>query len=390
MSQTTVNHPAPDSPTAFMDDLQDAIQDLQPAQVSPDASMDIPPDSIPKPTPFYSDETILTELQDAIQDFSTPQLNSEERKGTLFESMFKTTPSCPAKIAWDIVNATQDHQPPRTSLERHMDISSDSASSITSHLSLEDHRLGQGFALTESSTCTHNHLITSRETDSCPKTTPPPPHQKVPMIKEGPPTNTGASRQDPQASLLPDQSSRTSTETSRTDELDEDYLLSQDMDTLHHPEDISMTGRSTKELPGSAFLPSPENFEKAVSPPSTKQANPESLPLFLPVRLGLCWKCGRPGHQRDSCQAKPIIFCSACGKVGVLSVRCICRHLFPAAAPQSRRQFPVITGIPCRKSGQYRCPTCGCPNAVKPRPCYQSRSRCRPKSTPSEAISRNY
>ncbi|KAL3286672.1 hypothetical protein HHI36_001169 [Cryptolaemus montrouzieri] len=79
-------------------------------------------------------------------------------------------------------------------------------------------------------------------------------------------------------------------------------------------------------------------------------------PIFLPVtQLVLCWNCGYPGHNQSKCLRKRRLFCSQCGKIGVMSTKC-CRqpkqaHLLQrtrsnsAAAPVSRRRRDI--GILC-------------------------------------------
>jgi len=46
-------------------------------------------------------------------------------------------------------------------------------------------------------------------------------------------------------------------------------------------------------------------------------------PIFLPTRqLELCWNCGYPDHKRSACYRPQRLFCSKCGKVGVMSTNC--------------------------------------------------------------------
>ena len=82
--------------------------------------------------------------------------------------------------------------------------------------------------------------------------------------------------------------------------------------------------------------------------------------LFLATKQNLCWRCGRPGHRRDSCQHDPVLFCSGCGKLGVMSKNCVCRRLFPNAYPpinprHRNREEPV----------RRKCSKCGCPSQGK-------------------------
>lgn len=54
--------------------------------------------------------------------------------------------------------------------------------------------------------------------------------------------------------------------------------------------------------------------------------NPSCMKSFLPVELGLCWKCGQTGHNRYQCD-RPMrrLFCSNCGRLGTMSRDCHCR-----------------------------------------------------------------
>lgn len=63
----------------------------------------------------------------------------------------------------------------------------------------------------------------------------------------------------------------------------------------------------------------------------TTQGNPSPTTTVrrLPVEIGLCWRCGRPGHLRNVCCRGGILFCSRCGKIGTLSRECTCRALLP-------------------------------------------------------------
>lgn len=66
---------------------------------------------------------------------------------------------------------------------------------------------------------------------------------------------------------------------------------------------------------------------------ATHKASPQSVnyrsepyhpPVHLPVSQNLCWKCGYPGHLRSACKGRPILFCSRCGLVGILTRDCQC------------------------------------------------------------------
>lgn len=99
---------------------------------------------------------------------------------------------------------------------------------------------------------------------------------------------------------------------------------------------------------GGRTAPDPIHF----TPPE----DPTDLPLFLPVRRGLCWRCGQEGHHRAICNRPPIRFCSRCGHRDRLSRHCPCRPWFPeeetTVLPPPRvtsttRQF-VSRGVQCR------------------------------------------
>ena len=65
--------------------------------------------------------------------------------------------------------------------------------------------------------------------------------------------------------------------------------------------------------------------------------------MYLPVHLGLCWNCGKPGHDRRGCTNKMILFCSRCGMVGTMSRSCQCRCPPPKRA---MRRTPALPPIP--------------------------------------------
>lgn len=98
------------------------------------------------------------------------------------------------------------------------------------------------------------------------------------------------------------------------------------------------------------------------------ESEPKAVPLFLPVKQDLCWRCGTPGHRRQGCTNPPMLFCSRCGKTGVMSRGHICQKLFPQVytpvPPRNRdrkhdhRSSRSLRDVPRRR----RCPTCHCPN----------------------------
>lgn len=86
-----------------------------------------------------------------------------------------------------------------------------------------------------------------------------------------------------------------------------------------------------------------------------------------------CWRCGGMGHRRAACRRTAILFCSGCGKPGVLSRNCCRRPYDPPEIPRALMSNPPplpspVTYSPVRSVGiQCRllappappCPTCG-------------------------------
>lgn len=64
----------------------------------------------------------------------------------------------------------------------------------------------------------------------------------------------------------------------------------------------------------------------AVRSVATQTAIPERRPEAdeprVPIRPGTCWNCGKVGHRRVVCTEATTLFCSWCGKRGVLSRDC--------------------------------------------------------------------
>lgn len=86
-----------------------------------------------------------------------------------------------------------------------------------------------------------------------------------------------------------------------------------------------------------------------------------------------CWRCGGIGHRRASCRRTAVLFCSGCGKPGVLSRNCCRRPYDPPETPRLLMSNPPplpspieysptrSLGVQCRllKPPAPPCPTCG-------------------------------
>ena len=85
---------------------------------------------------------------------------------------------------------------------------------------------------------------------------------------------------------------------------------------------------------------------------------------FLPVHLGLCWRCGGTGHQRSHCRRERQLFCSRCGRIGTMSRRCSCPEASTSRqhARSGERSLPVHDMPPYEQRRRASaCATCGCP-----------------------------
>lgn len=75
--------------------------------------------------------------------------------------------------------------------------------------------------------------------------------------------------------------------------------------------------------------------------PSAASPDPSPTPQRpLPEHYGLqCWRCGGNNHVRSSCRRPAVLFCSGCGRRGVLSRDC-CRG--PRYLPRARETVPMV------------------------------------------------
>lgn len=104
-----------------------------------------------------------------------------------------------------------------------------------------------------------------------------------------------------------------------------------------------------------------------------EQQEASKKPKFIQLTNDTCWRCGDSGHQRQSCRRPPILFCSRCGQVGVMSKRCQCGPSYERPeGSRGRINKPLKTrttsrSVQCcrhRDSENTPCPNCGCPFAI--------------------------
>lgn len=74
--------------------------------------------------------------------------------------------------------------------------------------------------------------------------------------------------------------------------------------------------------------------------------------IVLPVELDLCWRCGYPGHRRDNCTRRRLMFCSRCGTVGVLSRTCTCSSQGTKSPVLSTRPLDRIRAATIKDCGR--------------------------------------
>lgn len=60
-------------------------------------------------------------------------------------------------------------------------------------------------------------------------------------------------------------------------------------------------------------------------PKLVENRDSSTLKLHFSSPEKLCWRCGLPGHTRSSCHGPQILFCSRCGRLGILSRLCPCQ-----------------------------------------------------------------
>ncbi|CAG9771566.1 unnamed protein product [Ceutorhynchus assimilis] len=110
---------------------------------------------------------------------------------------------------------------------------------------------------------------------------------------------------------------------------------------------------STAEIQDTLATPTPVSEIRTTSPTTKSTVLTEETPpvtsvcnlnkavasaIRLPVEKGLCWRCGYPNHRRDNCTGSPLVFCSRCGQVGIMSKHCPCE---PVPRPPSSSLPPT-------------------------------------------------
>lgn len=80
------------------------------------------------------------------------------------------------------------------------------------------------------------------------------------------------------------------------------------------------------------LAPTNQQFDRGV--PANRPA-PSTPSRF--DRGSVCWRCGKTGHIRSQCRSPPRLFCSHCGRNGVMTRDCGCMN----SRPQENRQGTV-------------------------------------------------
>lgn len=90
-----------------------------------------------------------------------------------------------------------------------------------------------------------------------------------------------------------------------------------------NPNQLNQNHLNQKYL--SQSLPVHKTFNKPKETTSNYQNQPRTLHVLANYdRKTCCWKCGQAGHTRLQCGKPPILFCSYCGKEGILTKNCNC------------------------------------------------------------------
>ncbi|CAH1107054.1 unnamed protein product [Psylliodes chrysocephalus] len=79
-----------------------------------------------------------------------------------------------------------------------------------------------------------------------------------------------------------------------------------------------------KLSPSIQTSPPPTAPSPPLSSASLMEFSPSPGCQFLRIGLDICWRYGGTGHHRNVCTRPPILFCSRCGQIGVMSRNCPC------------------------------------------------------------------
>lgn len=73
-------------------------------------------------------------------------------------------------------------------------------------------------------------------------------------------------------------------------------------------------------------VPSYPSRPAGISVTNTSTRNPRTPGPSFQQNHQICWKCGQPGHFRSECRGTARLFCSRCGKNGIMSRDCPCNR----------------------------------------------------------------